>query len=65
MGRLIGDGLYYTIVDIMVNPAFQRQSIGSAVIHKLLDYMKKVTLPGRRPGVFLIAEKRKKALMRL
>lgn len=61
MGRLIGDGLYYTIADVIVNPAFQGQGIGSAVIHKLLDYVEKNTPPGGRSSVSLIAEKGKEA----
>ena len=61
MGRLIGDGLYYTIVDVIVNPAFQGQGIGSAVIHKLLNYVEKNTPPGGRSSVSLIAEKGKEA----
>lgn len=32
MGRLIGDGLYYLIVDIVVNPEFQGKGIGSKII---------------------------------
>ncbi len=59
MGRLIGDGLYYTIVDVIVNPAFQGQGVGSAVIQKLLDYVEKNTPPGGRSSVSLTAEKGK------
>lgn len=55
MGRLIGDGLYFTIVDVIVCPDFQRQGIGTAVIHKLLDFAKKSTLPGGRTSISLIA----------
>lgn len=61
MGRLIGDGLYYTIVDVIVYPAFQRQGIGTAIIHNLLDYVEKNTPPGGRSSVSLIAEKGKEA----
>jgi len=61
MGRLIGDGLYYTIVDIIVYPAFQRQGVGTAIIHNLLDYVEKNTPPGGRSSVSLIAEKGKEA----
>lgn len=59
MGRLIGDGLYYTIVDVIVNPAFQRQGIGTSVIRKLLDYVEKTMPPSGRSSISLIAEKGK------
>lgn len=59
MGRLVGDGLYFTIVDVVVYPDFQRQGIGTAVIHKLLDYVERNTFPGGRSSISLISEKGK------
>lgn len=34
MGRLIGDGMYYMIADIVVQPDYQKQGIGSKIINQ-------------------------------
>ena len=39
MGRLIGDGMYYLLVDIVVSPEFQGNGIGSKIIDMLLTYV--------------------------
>lgn len=36
MGRVVGDGMYYTIVDVIVNPNYQGQHIGANIIQKLV-----------------------------
>jgi GNAT superfamily N-acetyltransferase len=59
MGRLIGDGLYYIIVDIVVAPEYQGKGIGSELIKRLLDYADSQTPFGSRASVQLIAEKGK------
>lgn len=59
MGRLIGDGLYYLIVDVVVHPQFQGKGIGSQIIDMLLQYVDKETPVGGRSSVQLIAEKSK------
>jgi len=59
MGRLIGDGLYYLIVDVVVHPQFQGKGIGSQIIDMLLQYVDKETPVGGRSSVQLIAEKGK------
>ena len=59
MGRLIGDGFYYLIVDIVVNPEFQGKGIGSQIIDMLLAYVDTRTPIGGRSSVQLIAEKGK------
>lgn len=61
MGRLIGDGMYYTIVDIVVQPACQNMGIGSKIIDMLLEYVNKETPVGGRSSVQLVAEKGKEA----
>lgn len=61
MGRLIGDGTYFIIVDIVVQPADQRQGIGSQIIDLLLAYVDRETPPGGRSSIQLIAEKGKEA----
>jgi len=59
MGRLIGDGIYYLIVDIVVRPEYQGQGIGSKIIDMLLEYVEERTPVGGRASVQLIAEKGK------
>ncbi len=59
MGRLIGDGQYYMIVDVIVHPDFQKQKIGTSIINMLLEYVEQHTPVGGRSSVQLIAEKGK------
>ncbi|MBO5228729.1 MAG: GNAT family N-acetyltransferase [Lachnospiraceae bacterium] len=59
MGRLIGDGIYYLIVDVVVKPEFQGMGIGSKIIDMLLAYVDNRTPIGGRSSVQLIAEKGK------
>ena len=59
MGRLIGDGMYYLLVDIVVKPEFQGMGIGSKIIDTLLAYVDDNTPKGGRSSVQLIAEKGK------
>lgn len=59
MGRLIGDGIYYIIADIVVKPEYQGKGVGSKIIDKLLTYVDTNTPIGGRSSVQLIAEKGK------
>ena len=59
MGRLIGDGLYYLIVDAVVRPEFQGKGIGSRIIDMLLEYVDSKLPEGGRASVQLISEKGK------
>lgn len=59
MGRAIGDGLYYTLVDIVVRPDYQGQGVGTRVIHWLLDRMEQEMPENSRVSVQLLAEKGK------
>lgn len=36
MGRIIGDGLFYQVVDIAIEPAHHGQGLGKAVVEKLM-----------------------------
>jgi len=56
MGRLIGDGIYYLIVDVVVKPEFQGMGIGSKIIDMLLAYVDNNTPIGGRSSVQLITE---------
>lgn len=59
MGRLIGDGMYYIVVDIVVKPEYQHRGVGSSILDKIMDYIDKNTPQGGRSSVQLIAEKGK------
>lgn len=61
MGRLIGDGQYYMIVDVIVRPDFQKQKIGTSLLNMLLKYVDNHTPDKGRSSVSLIAEKGKEA----
>lgn len=61
MGRLIGDGQYYVIVDVIVHPDFQKQRIGTSILNMLLEYVDNHTPSGGRSSIQLIAEKGKEA----
>ncbi len=41
MGRVIGDGLFYQVVDIAVEPGHQRHGLGKAIIEGLMDALKR------------------------
>lgn len=61
MGRLVGDGMYYTIVDIVVHPDRQHNGIGTKIMSMLLEHIEKETPAGGRSSVQLISEKGKEA----
>ena len=59
MGRMIGDGMYFLIVDIVVRPEYQGKGIGSQIMDRLIGYVDSQTPVGGRSSVQLIAEKGK------
>ena len=59
MGRLIGDGMYLTIVDIVVDPAYQGKGIGSKIVSMLRECATKEIPDGGRISIQLISEKGK------
>ena len=61
MGRIVGDGIYNIICDIVVDPAYQGKGLGTEIVDRLLDYLKKQTPENGRASVQLIAEKGKEA----
>lgn len=56
MGRVIGDGLYFNIVDVVVCPRYQGKGVGSAILGRLLAYIERTLPPGGRASVWLISE---------
>lgn len=61
MGRLIGDGLYFMAVDIVVRPTHQKNGIGSQILNRIMEYVDKETPVGGRSSIQLLAEKGKEA----
>lgn len=61
MGRLAGDGMYYMIVDVVVQPDYQKQGIGSKIVKMLIEYVSASTPAGGRSSIQLIAEKGKES----
>lgn len=61
MGRLIGDGIYYAIVDVAVHPAYQNRGIGKNIVHMLVQYADTITPAESRSSVQLISEKGKES----
>lgn len=61
MGRLVGDGVYYLMVDIIVHPAYQGKGVGSKIVNLLLQFIDGATPVGGRSSVQLIAEQGKEA----
>lgn len=59
MGRLTGDGMYYMIVDIVVQPNYQKQGIGTKIVNMIIEFVDKETPIGGRSSIQLIAEKGK------
>ena len=59
MGRLTGDGMYYMIVDIVVQPNYQKQRIGTKIVNMIIEFVDKETPSGGRSSIQLIAEKGK------
>lgn len=56
MGRLTGDGMYYLIADVVVNPAYQKMGIGTCIVNMLTEYVTEHTPVGGRSSIHLAAE---------
>lgn len=61
MGRLLGDGLYYLVADVVVRSEYQGKRIGSEIMKKILEYVETQTPIQGRASVQLIAAKGKEA----
>ena len=59
MGRLIGDGIYYVIVDVVVIPEFQGKGVGTKIINKIISYITENIPKYSRVSVQLISERGK------
>ena len=56
MGRVVGDGIYFSIVDIVVRPEYQGRKIGTTIMNSILEYIEKNMCEGSRVSVQLLAE---------
>ena len=56
MGRLIGDGMYYIIADVVVHPTYQNKGIGREILQRLIAFVDRETPTGGRSSIQLIAE---------
>lgn len=59
MGRLIGDGMYYMMADVVVHPNYQKKGIGNQIVSMIIEYVNEQTPVGGRSSIQLIAEKGK------
>ena len=55
IARLIGDGIYYMIVDVAVDPAYQKLGIGKKMISNILAYLSKQLESGQSCTVLINA----------
>jgi GNAT superfamily N-acetyltransferase len=55
MGRVVGDGMYFTIVDVVVRPEYQGQKIGSTIVNRLVEIIQAEAPKGARLSIQLIA----------
>jgi len=42
MARIVGDGAYYTIYDVVVDAHYQRKGIGSILMKELIDWYESI-----------------------
>ena len=63
MGRIIGDGLYFTIVDVVVHPDYQGKGLGTLIIQKLMEHIEQGVPTGGRVSIQLISGKGKENFM--
>lgn len=59
MGRLVGDGLYYMIADVVVHSNYQKCGIGTKIMNLLIKHVEETLPVGGRVSIQLIAEKGK------
>jgi GNAT superfamily N-acetyltransferase len=60
MGRLIGDGaMIWYIQDVIVVPEYRGGGVGTAIVQKLMDYVRREAMPGAKVSVGLMAARGK------
>ncbi|MDO4765883.1 MAG: GNAT family N-acetyltransferase [Eubacteriales bacterium] len=59
MARVIGDGMYFKIVDVIVKPQYQGKGIGTLLIQNILKHIENNLPPNSRASIELTSEKGK------
>ena len=59
MGRAVGDGMYYVIVDVVVRPEYQGKRIGATIVNRLVEMIQNDAPEGSRVSIQLLAAKGK------
>jgi GNAT superfamily N-acetyltransferase len=60
MGRIVGDGArVFYLQDLFIDPKYQRQGIGTQLMKRMMDYIKKNAFPDTYTTVGLMAAKGK------
>lgn len=60
IARLLGDGaIYWYINDVWVLPEYQGNGIGSNMVKKLIQYVKRASIPGTSVSLCLLSAKGK------
>lgn len=55
MARAIGDGIYYLIVDVLVDPEYQNNGIGKKLIDEIEKEVKNKTKKGQKCSINLVS----------
>ena len=53
--RLVGDGIYWLLVDVAVRPSFQNRGIGRLLVEDLLQWAQNRLQPGEKVTVHLVS----------
>ena len=62
MGRLVGDGaMIWYIQDVVVLPEYRGSGVGTAIVQKLMDYVRTEAMPGTSVTIGLSAAKGKES----
>lgn len=56
MGRVIGDGIYFFIMDVVVRPEYQGNGVGSAIIKMILKHIEDEMSLDSRVSITLLSE---------
>ena len=55
MARAIGDGIYYLIVDVLVDPEYQKNGIGRKLIDEIVKEVENKTKKGQKCSINLVS----------
>lgn len=61
MARVIGDGIYYLIVDVVVNKNYQGNGIGKKLIDEIIKEVENRTQEGQKSSINLMSMEGKEA----